>query len=113
LEVFEFSSEHKAPVPDYGSKGVFAGKIIEGWGKLRRFYLSHFRKEYVRRMKKLRKGACRYCGSCCAVMIKCPHLVGNLCKIYERRYEQCAHFPIDARDLIFRENTCGYYFEKK
>jgi len=112
LEVFEFREDHEVPAPEYGSRSYLMGKMVEGWGKLRRFYLIHFRKEHVRKMKQRRRGSCRYCGSCCAVMFKCPHLEGNICRIYGKRYEQCAHFPIDERDLVYRENICGYYFEK-
>ena len=44
-------------------------------------------------------------------MFRCPHLRdGNHCTIYVHRYEQCDHFPIDHRDLRYREETCGHYF---
>jgi hypothetical protein len=86
-------------------------KLAEGWGKLRRFMLSKFRRGYIERMKLLRLGECARCGSCCTIMFRCPHLQGaNRCGIYERRYEQCAHFPIDHRDLRRREGTCGFHF---
>ena len=111
MEVFEFKKEHEVPKPDYGFKWFMWGKTLEGWGKIRRFYLSHFRREFVREMKGKRRGSCRFCASCCAVMFKCPHLEGNKCTIYENRFEQCGHFPIDKRDLVFRENICGYHFE--
>jgi len=89
----------------------FHVKLVEGLGKLRRLFLSKFNRGYVERMKARRRGDCRRCGSCCAIMFRCPHLrEGNVCTIYERRYEQCGHFPIDHRDLRYREETCGYYF---
>lgn len=85
--------------------------LREGWGKVRRYYLSHYRKSYVERMLKLRRGACRRCGACCSVMIRCPYLKGaNECGIYERRFSQCRLFPIDRRDLRGRFSSCGYYF---
>ena len=89
-------------------------KLVEGWGKLRRLCLTKFRPGYVKRMLKTRRGECIRCGSCCAVMFRCPHLKGeNECIIYERRHEQCGHFPIDHRDLRFREDTCGHWFVMK
>jgi len=89
----------------------FYRKLVEGWGKLRRFLLTHFRPGYVMRMRKRRRGACVRCGSCCSVMFRCPHLErDNHCAIYKRRYTQCDAFPIDHRDLRYREEVCGYYF---
>ena len=86
-------------------------KLVEGWGKLRRYLLTHFRPGYVERMRENRRGECLRCASCCKVMFRCPHLEGeNHCSIYERRYEQCGHFPIDWRDLRYREDVCGHYF---
>lgn len=110
---YSIDEKHKRPSPDYGSIGFVIGKIFEGWGKLRRFYLSHFRSCYVRMMKEKRRGSCRQCASCCEVMFKCPYIEGNVCKIYKDRFKQCVDFPIDERDLIFRKKTCGYSFEKK
>jgi hypothetical protein len=89
----------------------FHVKLVEGLGKLRRLFLSKLRRDYIERMKAFRRGECRRCGSCCAIMFRCPHLKeGNLCTVYEKRYEQCGHFPIDHRDLRYREETCGFYF---
>jgi len=85
--------------------------LLEGWGKLRRYYLSHYRKRYVQKMLAFRRGECARCGTCCSIMIRCPHLEGdNRCKIYDRRYVQCRMFPIDPRDLRGRLSSCGHYF---
>ena len=113
MTVFPLSKEHLRPEPEYGSRGFLLGKIIEGWGKLRRFYLTRLRKHYVRQMRRQRRGSCRQCASCCAVMFRCPYINGNKCMIYEDRFEQCTNFPIDERDLVFREKVCGYSFERK
>lgn len=87
-------------------------KLEEGVGKLRRFYLVHFRQSYVRAQLALRRGECNKCGDCCSIMFGCPHLGGeNNCTIYERRYEQCAVFPIEPRDLKFLRHRCSYYFQ--
>jgi len=84
---------------------------VEGWGKLRRFYLVRFRRNYVKKMHALRRGQCLRCGACCSITIRCPHLKDhNRCTIYERRYEQCRLFPIDPRDLRGRLSACGYRF---
>lgn len=85
--------------------------IAEGWSKTRRFFLVHFRKGYVKRMRTFRRGQCLRCGSCCSIMVKCPHLkAGNQCTIYDHRYTQCQMFPIDPRDLRGRMASCGYRF---
>ena len=85
--------------------------VMEGWGKLRRFYLVRFRKSYVKKMHGLRRGQCLRCGACCSITIKCPHLKdGNRCSIYEHRYEQCRLFPIDPRDLRGRFSAGGFKF---
>ncbi len=100
----------------YAKKSVFdrfavCRRFVEGWGKLRRLYLAKLRRGYIERMKRYRRGECRRCGSCCAVMFRCPHLEDdNHCSIYVKRYRQCDDFPIDHRDLRYREETCGHYF---
>jgi hypothetical protein len=86
-------------------------KLDEGLGKLRRFYLVHYREDYVQGQLALRRGECRRCGSCCRIMFRCPHLRGeNQCNIYHCRYKQCRAFPIDDRDLKYLRHTCGHYF---
>ncbi|NQT20465.1 MAG: hypothetical protein HQ592_12220 [Planctomycetes bacterium] len=83
----------------------------EGYGKIRRFYLGHFRKRYVQKVLELRRGECRRCGNCCTVMFRCPQLEGDAhCTLYHTRSLQCRLFPIDARDLRGRFSSCGYYF---
>ena len=90
----------------------FVQKSVEGWGKLRRFYLVHFRKRYVAEQLQKRQGACARCGDCCSIMFRCPYLDGeNHCTIYERRMIQCRYFPMDARDLAYRA-SCGFRFEE-
>jgi len=89
-------------------------RMVQGYGKLRRFFLSRFRPGYVERMRAQRKGACVRCGSCCSIMFRCPHLEKvNHCSIYGRHYLQCNHFPIDHRDLRYLEGVCGFYFERE
>ncbi len=53
------------------------------WGKFRRFWLSTFRRGYVRRMAQLRKGD----------------------------FNPCPHPVLDPRDLKFYRNQGGYYWE--
>lgn len=85
--------------------------LREGYSKLRRFCLVHFRSKYVERMRKLRRGECRRCGTCCTFMLRCRSLEGdNRCRVYEKRPLQCRLFPIDPRDLRGRFSACGYYF---
>jgi hypothetical protein len=80
-------------------------------GKVRRFWLTHFRRRYVRAKAAQRRGACRRCGNCCRIVFKCPWLRrGNHCAIYAARAAQCRAFPIDERDL--RDvPACGFSFE--
>ena len=86
----------------------------QAWGKVRRFYLSHFVPGYVEKQLKLRRGECRRCGACCTLLFRCPHLRGaNECGTYQRRYLQCRLFPIDERDLAEVEGRCGFWFETK
>lgn len=89
-------------------------------GKVRRFCLLHFRKEYVRRSLARRRGQCRHSGACCQISIVCP-LHGPDehgepgCTVYEKRPQNCRVFPIDERDLrerdiIMPDTPCGYHF---
>jgi len=89
-------------------------------GKLRRFYLGHFRKAYVAERKAARRGECARCGACCQLLHRCPWaldcegLAG--CRIYEKRPVNCHVFPLDGRDLAERdlvipERPCGFHFE--
>jgi len=81
-------------------------------GQIRRQVLSRFRPRYVARMKRLRRGTCRNCGSCCDLTFHCPFLTpGNRCTIYDRRTLTCRDFPIDAKDLELTRVPCGHYFD--
>lgn len=53
------------------------------WGRLRRGFLRRYRPGYVARMTSLRRGAC----------------------------PNCSHDILDARDLKFYRNVCGYFFD--
>jgi len=91
-------------------------------GKLRRLYLSTFRKKYVNEMITKRKGQCNQCGACCKLLLKCPFLIENenhfSCKIYGKvRPVNCVVFPINDkdikdRDFVLPSVSCGYFFEK-
>ena len=65
--------------------GGFFMSLELGWGRLRRLGLRLFRRAYVRRMAEKRLGSCP----------DCPHEI------------------IDARDLKYYRNVCGYYFAKE
>ncbi len=72
-------------VPPVGVQPGGAGPCVRlelAWGRLRRALWRRFRPEHVERMSSLRQGACP----------GCPHDV------------------IDARDLKFVRNVCGYHF---
>ena len=90
--------------------------IIHLTGKTRRFYLVHFRKGYVKRQLKLRRGQCRQCARCCNLIFKCPLLSKEgLCLSYDKyRWAVCKVFPIDQRDIddiAVCGGRCGYHFK--
>ncbi len=85
------------------------------FGKVRRFYFSHFKKNYVRKKLINRRGACLQCGACCGFMFTCPFLNRKqLCQLYNiTRCKQCELFPIDKRDLSdvgLTGKQCGFRF---
>ncbi len=87
---------------------------LQACGKVRRFVQSQFRKQEVHDLVAQRQGECDRCGECCRILFRCPFLRadgkgGSLCSIYDRRFEQCRHYPIQLRDL--REvGKCSYTF---
>ncbi len=89
--------------------------LIHGIGKIRRFFLVHFNKDYVKRQLFARQGECRQCGTCCNLLNTCPMLTKNgRCFAYGTcRPQVCKIFPIDERDLaevkICGQN-CGFHF---
>ena len=92
--------------------------VIHLMGKLRRFYLVYFRKEYVKKQLASRKGECLQCAQCCSFVFVCPMLTRQRsCRTYNKfRLEMCRSFPIDQRDIdeVTRcGGTCGYRFEEQ
>jgi len=63
----------------------FFMRLELAWGQLRRLWLRIFRRDYVRRMAEKRGGSCP----------NCPHDI------------------VDARDLKYYRNVCGYWFAKE
>ena len=86
--------------------------LVEGWGKVRRFFMIRFMPTRVSRQMSRRRGQCVRCGACCKLLFKCPFLKGNHCIKYAKRAKQCALFPMSPKDLKFLEHTCGFYFEE-
>lgn len=88
---------------------------VHVWGKLRRYLLVRFRKEYVRRQMSIRQGSCRQCGACCSLLFTCPVLTKQRrCLVYGSIQPQaCKAFPIDQRgiqEVNLCGGTCGYSF---
>ena len=95
-----------------------AGSLRQAIGKMRRFALVRFRKEYVQQQESLRMGECNPCGNCCEILLKCPFLIKqddgfSVCSIYENRPGQCGAFPIDERCLEDVRFECTYSFSKE
>lgn len=91
----------------------FLGQFLR---KARRAYLTHFRKDYVRKsIAANRQGECHRCGNCCEFIYKCPFLgkdSENLpyCRIYgELRPASCKSYPFDQRDS--EVDQCGFKFK--
>lgn len=82
--------------------------VLHSSGKLRRFWLVHFQKEYVQGQILARQGNCRQCGACCNLLYTCPMLTKpGRCFVYGScRPQACKVFPIDRRD-IDEVNLCG------
>ena len=84
-------------------------------GQARRQYLSRLRAGYVERVREVRRGKCRSCGSCCDLTFYCPFLAPQKtlerCTHYEKRSLTCRDFPIDSLDLWLTRVPCGYWFE--
>jgi len=98
---------------------TFSERATLGWGKLRRFYLAHFRPAYVRGSLARRIGHCNRTGACCNLMFTCPLLDRRSdpvrCTIHEIKPRVCRLFPIDERDLRDRDIVspdapCGFSF---
>jgi phosphatidylserine decarboxylase len=64
-------------------------RVELAWGRWRRWFLRTFRPGYVEAMRTKRQGACETCPG---------RLLG------------CRHEVIDARDLKYFRNVCGYHF---
>ena len=91
--------------------------VIHIIGKIRRFCLIHFKKDYVQSQLKLRRGECRQCARCCSLAFRCPLLTAeNLCLTYMKgRPDVCKLFVIDQRDIddvAVAGGQCGYWFEE-
>ena len=89
--------------------------VLHATGKFRRFWLVHFRKEYVQAQLLVRGGVCRQCGACCNLVFTCPMLTRKgLCLVYGTcRPQVCKVFPIDQRDIDEVKLCgvqCGYRF---
>ncbi|MHC4661568.1 MAG: hypothetical protein ACYS8W_07755, partial [Planctomycetota bacterium] len=93
------------------------------WGKMRRWALRTFDREYIRKSLERRNGECRRCGACCKLAYVCPFLGrdndhGTKCVNHVARDVNCVIFPIDEKDIRDRNlinpgGLCGYSFNGK
>ncbi len=92
--------------------------LLHTTGKLRRFWLVHFRKQYVQRQLCVRGGDCHQCGTCCNLLFTCPMLTKQgRCFAYGFcRPRACKVFPINQRDIdevSLCGGHCGYRFDRE
>ena len=100
-------------------------KLRLAWGKIRRFYLGHFRPGYVESRIALRQGECLRCGDCCKLLYACPELeelpdASTRCRIHDQRPKNCRIFPVNQTDISDRDlvgkdtntQSCGFNFRK-
>jgi hypothetical protein len=92
--------------------------MLHARGKLRRFGLVHFQKEYVHQQLSARQGACRQCGICCNLLVTCPMLTNQgKCIVYGTcRPQACKTFPVDQRDIDevkICSGRCGFSFSRQ
>ena len=75
--------------------------VLHADGKLRRFWLVHFRRGYVQGQLLVRRGDCLQCGNCCNLLFACPMLIKQgRCLVYgSSRPQPCKVFPIGERDI--------------
>ncbi|MCS7015343.1 MAG: phosphatidylserine decarboxylase [Gemmatales bacterium] len=73
-----------APITSVQPGGGWCMALELAWGRVRRALLRQFRPAYVTRKQAERQGTC----------------------------PNCSHDPVDARDLKYYRNVCGYYFDK-
>ncbi|MBM3296990.1 MAG: hypothetical protein FJY83_05250 [Candidatus Aminicenantes bacterium] len=82
---------------------------------LRRRYLYYFRRHYVDRQLRLRKGNCDDCGAvCCLRTRKCFYVQDGKCSIYGTRIPKfCMIFPVDKRDIKLAgvEDVCQFTWD--
>jgi len=92
--------------------------VFHATGKFRRFWLVHFRKDFVQGQIRVREGDCRQCGICYNLLFTCPMLSKQRrCFVYGScRPQACKVFPIDQRDIDevnFCSGHCGYRFDEQ
>jgi hypothetical protein len=90
--------------------------VVHILGKIRRFYIVHFRKDYLHAQLRMRKGRCNRCGLCCSLAFTCPMLTleGRCCIYNLGRWKACEAFPIDRRDIedvFISGGECGFRFD--
>jgi len=82
---------------------------------LRRRYLYYFRRSYVDRQIRLRRGNCDDCGAaCCLRTRKCFYVKDGKCAIYGTRIPKfCMIFPVDKLDIKLAsvEDVCQFTWD--
>jgi hypothetical protein len=84
-------------------------------GKTRRFVQSSLLRQDPAPLLAQRQGECNRCGACCKILFRCPFLGTDAdgqytCRIYEKRFEQCRLYPLQARDLLELDGECSFTF---
>lgn len=92
-------------------------KTLQLRGKVRRFIQATVLAQDTDALLATRSGECNRCGACCKILFRCPFLGTDaegqyVCRIYEKRFEQCRLFPLHPQDLREVEE-CSYTFEEE
>lgn len=79
-------------------------KLLNGFAKkIMRFFTAFLP------VHESRAGACKRCGACCKLPVRCMFYSDSGCKIYGARPLQCRKFPRTEREQKV-VSGCGYKF---
>ncbi|MFA5020169.1 MAG: hypothetical protein WC533_03660 [Candidatus Pacearchaeota archaeon] len=86
---------------------------------IRRSFFINFRKGYIEKQLRNRKGKCLACGCCGIVGVKCQYFnkETNLCELWLKGGKtaipkHCQTYPFDEKDkVLYSKLNCGFYWD--